>query len=140
FRGMGPALQLRIFAPNRSHENILVFQNHPELEAKRPGRYQYRVQDIQPRYYSGLQATKDPGVGLVWVGCLMIITGFSMILFLSHRRVWVRLTASGSNTRVDIGGSSHRNKLGFEKELEKMEDICKGMLPEDKINPQEGPA
>lgn len=132
FQGLGPALQAILFEPNRPPENFWVFENHPELEEKRPGRYQFAVQEITPRYYSGLQVTKDPGVWVVWTGCFLMMAGFFMVFFLSHRRVWVRLTGEERGTRVEIGGLSHRNRLAFEKEIDKMEETFKAMLSQGK--------
>ena len=120
FQGMGPALQVVLFEPNRPHENFWVFQNHPEFAQRRPGPYQFTIREIEPIYYSGLQATKDPGVWVVWVGCFSMMAGFYMAFFLSHRRVWVRLTEKEGGTLVEIAAASHRTRTGFEKEFEKI--------------------
>jgi len=127
FQGLGPALQILLFEPNHPPENFWVLQHHPELEEKRQGRYRFKIEEITPRYYSGLQATKDPGVWVVWSGCSLMIAGFFMVLFLSHRRIWVRLGEEGKGTRVDIGGVSHRNRLGFEKDMAKIEQALQEM-------------
>jgi cytochrome c biogenesis protein len=119
-QGLGPAFQVMFFEPNRPHENFLVFQNHPALEDRQPGAYRFRIKEIIPQYYSGLQVNKDPGVPLVWAGCILMIIGFYLTFFRSHRRLWVRLSAKGGDTLVEIGGSSHRNRIGFEQEFAKM--------------------
>lgn len=126
FQGMGPAFQVLFFEPSRPHENFWVFQHHPEIDQKRPGRYQFTVKEFDPRYYSGLQVTKDPGVWVVWLGCFLMMAGFYMAFFMSHRRVWVKLTEREAGTLVEIAGSSHRDRLGFEKEFEKIEQALKG--------------
>jgi len=119
-QGMGPAFQVMSLEPNRPHETFFVLQNHPEMEDRRPGAYRFRVREIFPKYYSGLQVTKDPGVPLVWTGCVFMIVGFYLTFFLSHRRLWVRLSTRGKETSLEFAGSSHRNRIGFEQELEKM--------------------
>lgn len=119
-QGMGPALQIIFSEPNRPQQNFWVFQNHPEFEDQRPGRYRLTIKEIEPRYYSGLQVTKDPGVGVVWAGCLIMIAGFYMTFFMSHRRIWVRLTEKEGGTLVAIAGSSDRDRTGFEEEFEKI--------------------
>ena len=106
--------------PDRPHETFFVLQNHPEMEERRPGSYRFRIREIVPRYYSGLQVTKDPGVPLVWTGCVFMIVGFYLTFFLSHRRLWVRLSPQGENTLLEFAGFSHRNRIGFEQEFEKM--------------------
>jgi cytochrome c biogenesis protein len=64
--------------------------------------------------------TKDPGVWVVWVGCFLMMAGFYITFFLSHRRVWVRLTEKEGRTLVEIAAASHRDRAGFEKEFEKI--------------------
>jgi cytochrome c biogenesis protein len=127
-QGMGPAFQIMSFEPNRPHENFMVFQKHPEMEDRRPGPYRFLIREIVPKYYSGLQVNKDPGVLLVWVGCALMIIGFYLTFFLSHRRLWVRLSGKGKETLLEIAGSSHRNRIGFEQEFEKMVHSLKEKL------------
>jgi cytochrome c biogenesis protein len=115
--------------PNRPRENFFILPNHPEMEDRRPGAYRFKVREIVPRYYSGLQVNKDPGVPLVWTGCILMIVGFYLTFFLSHRRLWVRLSTRGKDTFLEFGGSSHRNRIGFEQEFEKMFHALRDGLP-----------
>jgi cytochrome c biogenesis protein len=133
-QGMGPALQVLLFELNRPHENFWVLLNHPEFSQRRPGPYQFNIKEIEPRYYSGLQVTKDPGVWVVWAGCFLMMAGFYVAFFLSHRRIWVRLTEKGGKTWVEIAGASHRDRAGFEKEFEKM---IQALREKEKSNPEE---
>ena len=141
-QGMGPAFQVLSLEPNRPHENFFVLQSHPEMEDRRPGAYRFQIREITPRYYSGLQVTKDPGVPLVWTGCLLMVAGFYLAFFLSHRRLWVRLSARGKETLLEIAGSSHRNRTGFEEEFEKMFQALRAeiLTPGNRSQEREGQA
>ncbi len=119
-QGLGPAFQVTSLETNRPHENFFVVQNHPEMEDRRPGAYRFKIREIVPRYYSGLQVNKDPGVPLVWTGCILMVVGFYLTFFLSHRRLWVRLSNRGADTLLEFAGFSHRNRIGFEQEFERM--------------------
>jgi cytochrome c biogenesis protein len=130
FQGMGPALQGLLFHSQSRHENLFILQNHPEWETQRPGRYQFTIKEMKPRYRSILQANRDPGVWVVWVGCFMMCGGFYMAFYLSHRRVWVRLSQEGQGTKVEITGSSHRDRPGFEREFEK---ICQALQSQNRL-------
>ncbi len=55
-----------LLKPTGLEENFLVFQNHPEFVPQRPGRYRFRIKEIEPRYYSGLQVTRTRESG--WSG------------------------------------------------------------------------
>ena len=48
-----------------------------------------------------------------------------MTFFLSHRRIWVRMIEEGEDTVVEMAGSSHRNRIEFEKEMEGIEKAFK---------------
>ena len=124
-QGMGPAFQGRLLEGERPVENLVILQNHPEFISKMPGRYEFRVREIQPRYYSGLQVNKDPGVWVVWAGCLLMMAGFYMTFFMSHRRIWIRMMEKKEETQVEIAGSSHRNRSEFEKEMDRIGQAVK---------------
>jgi cytochrome c biogenesis protein len=119
-QGLGPAFQVMSFEPNRPHENFMVFQNRPEMEDRRPGPYRFMIREIVPKYYSGLQVNKDPGVSLVWIGCALMIIGFYFTFVMSHRRLWMRLSGKGKETLLEVVASSHRNRVGFEQEFDKL--------------------
>lgn len=58
---------------------------------------------------------KDPGVMVVYAGFILLMLGLYICFFLSHRRIWVHLTATKKGTGVLVGGTSNKNKPGFEK-------------------------
>lgn len=124
-RGMGPAFQGTLLEGDRPVENVVILQHHPDFVPQKPGRYQFRVREIQPKYYSGLQVNKDPGVWVVWAGCFLMMAGFYMTFFMSHRRIWVRMMDKKGRTQVEMAGSSHRNRAEFEKELDRIEQAVK---------------
>jgi len=119
-RGMGPAFQGVLLEGERPVENLLILQSHPEFVHQKPGRFEFRVRELQPKYYSGLQVNRDPGVRVVWVGCFLMMAGFYMTFFMSHRRIWVRMVEKEGETLVEVAGSSHRNRADFESELDRV--------------------
>lgn len=119
-RGLGPAFQGTLLEGERPVETLVILQNHPGFTPQRPGRFEFRVRELQPKYYSGLQVNRDPGVWVVWVGCLLMMAGFYMTFFMSHRRIWVRMMEKKGEALVEVAGSSHRNRADFEKELNRV--------------------
>jgi len=135
FQGLGPAYQVMSLEPNRPHENFFILQNHPEMEDRRPGAYRFKIREIVPKYYSGLQVNKDPGVPLVWTGCVLMIVGFYLTFFLSHRRLWIRLSTPGKQTLLEFAGASHRNRNEFEQQFERMFLALRGgLLPPGRLS------
>jgi len=75
--------------------------------------------DIWGSQYTGLQVRKDPGVWIVYLGCLIMSVGLYIAFFTSHRRVWVKLSGSGGSTTVMLAASAHKNREAFERKIDK---------------------
>jgi cytochrome c biogenesis protein len=61
-------------------------------------------------WYTGLQVKKDPGVWWVWIGCGLMVLGFIITFYCSHRKIWIRITPEDQSCRVEIAGSANKNK------------------------------
>ncbi len=72
---------------------------------------------LTQHYATGLQVAKDPGVWWVYVGCGLMLAGIMVAFFLSHRRIWILVTAEGDRTEVLVCGGANKNKLGFENQF-----------------------
>jgi cytochrome c biogenesis protein len=79
--------------------------------------YLFALGPMETRYATGLQVNRDPGVTVVWIGCALMIAGFFVTFFLSHRRIWVRLSREKGGLRLMVAGQSHKNPVGLEREL-----------------------
>ncbi len=73
-------------------------------------------------------------MNIVWVGCTLMVIGIMIAFFMSHQRLWIRLSP-GQDGRVEVvlAGSANRNRLAFEKKFEKiqadMRAVKTGMPP-----------
>ena len=70
--------------------------------------------------YTGLQVRKDPGVGIVYLGCIIMAIGLYITFFMSHRRIWINVVEDKNTTKISIGASSNKNRASFEKKIEKL--------------------
>ncbi len=69
--------------------------------------------------YTGLQVRKDPGVWIVYLGCIIMAVGLYMAFFMSHRRLWAIVRADGKNqTLVTIVGTANKNRQHFANRVE----------------------
>ena len=109
YQSFGPAAQVNI----DTGTPFIVFKNYPQFDAKRGGAYSISLIDVQQSYYTGLQVAKDPGVWVVWFGCLLIVLGSCGAFFLSHRRLWVSIQQLDKGIGVKVGGNAHRNQPAF---------------------------
>jgi len=142
--GMGPAIQVLIRPSNGKETYFWVFK-HPQMILKRlPGPmarspkfnasafkpYTFFLDHLESAYYTGLQVNKDPGVNIVWIGCFMMIAGFFVTFFMSHMKIWVRLSEEETGTRISVAGTANKNPVGFQRELENLTNDLKDMLLE----------
>jgi cytochrome c biogenesis protein len=70
--------------------------------------------------YTGLQVRRDPGVWIVYLGCIIMAIGLYIAFFMSHKRIWLRLVPEKNGSRLLIGGSVSRNREAFERAIERI--------------------
>jgi len=121
FQNFGAAARIEVLPgmthehqSGESHPSFVVLQAFPDFDARRGGDYIFSMQDLDQRYYTGLQVAKDPGVWVVWTGCFLMVAGCMAAFFLSHRRIWLTIQPLDGKTGIKLGGSAHRNQPGFE--------------------------
>ena len=83
----------------------------------RKGQVFIAIADFVPRYYTGLQVSKDPGVWVVYVGFILMIIGIYITFFMSHQQLCVEVTAKGPKSQVMVAGTSNKNKMGMQKRV-----------------------
>lgn len=117
----GPAVKVGIFPKKGEAQSILLLQRYPDFDQQRGGDLVLTYDGIKQSWRTGLQVAKDPGVWIVWLGCLLLVGGLFMVFFLSHRRVWIRVSAG----RVVMAGSASKNQAVFSRTFDGMADMLK---------------
>jgi cytochrome c biogenesis protein len=103
------------FSDGKGDPSIFWVQTGQEALVKRSDTT-YRLV-IDQLYATGLQATKDPGVGLVYGGCVLMLAGLYVAFFLSHRRLFALIRPDGQGCRIFFAGDANKNRIGFEKKF-----------------------
>lgn len=98
-----------------------ILQRYPDTGVLTGG-HRVELLDYWGVEYTGLQVSKDPGVIIIYMACVIMAIGLYMAFFMSHKKIWIRLVpASGkSAVRLLIGASANKNRLGIEKEVERI--------------------
>jgi cytochrome c biogenesis protein len=128
FKGMavGPALLGTLTPAQGEPAPVLLPITFPRFDNMRKGRVVISVAQssglFEERYFTGLQITKDPGVGLVYVGFTMMILGCMVTFFMSHQQMVVEMRGKGNKTAVMVSGKANKNKIGFQHKLERLAD------------------
>lgn len=79
--------------------------------------YTFVLKSVESKYYTGLQANKDPGVPVVWAGCVIMLAGFFITYFTSHRRIWVSVKRDDTGALIRVAGKSNKNPVGLGREI-----------------------
>ena len=72
-------------------------------------------------YATGLQVAKDPGVWLVYIGCISMLIGLFMAFFLSHKRIWFYRQEEKEGIVLYLSGSANKNKQDFSRLFNRLE-------------------
>jgi len=75
------------------------------------------LDDYEQHYYTGLQLAQDPGMNVVWTGSAILVFGLCIMLYVSHRKIWLVFEPQGRGTVMRIAGLSNRNAMAFEREF-----------------------
>ena len=117
----GPAARFEYTPPGKAPQFFVLFKNFPNFDEKRGGDLIFTYDSSDAKFFTGLQVAKDPGVGVVWLGCALMVVGICIAFFMSHKRVWIRISGS----RVVMGGSASKNPTGFSLIFDKLVEKLK---------------
>ncbi len=102
-----------------------VFAFHPNIHSSSNMPYTFRYVRFKGLQYTGLQISKDPGVWVVWTGCILMILGLIVTFFISHRRWWVLVEERNGKSEILVAGSTNRNRVAFEESFAKLVEELK---------------
>ncbi len=113
FRNLGPAFLLLLKKNGGKERQVLLFSNFPEFDAmhRKGSNYFFVVKDFT--HYTGLEVKKDPGVWIVWAGCLILVGGLMITFFIVPRSFWVMIEPSRKGSKIWVGGMAHKRKQAF---------------------------
>lgn len=107
----GPAARIEVHPLRGESSAFIVFANYPGFDEQRGAPLIFTYAGADATMFTGLQVAKDPGVWVVWSGCLLMVAGCYLAFFVSHRRIWVRITPG----RVIVAGGASKNQPAFER-------------------------
>ncbi len=114
-----PAVYIEFFESGKMKYSGWLLKRYPQTWSLPDGN---RVEflDYWGVEYTGMQVRKDPGVFIVYLGCILMAIGLYMTFFMSHKRIWVNISEEKGSVKVLIGASANRNRAAFEQKIEKL--------------------
>jgi cytochrome c biogenesis protein len=120
---VNPAVAIEFDIPNMEKFTGWILKRYPETGIL-PDGSQIKFEDYWGVEYTGLQVSKDPGVGFIYFASIIMTIGLYIAFFMSHRKIWIRITSHSSgkkgSVKIIAGGVTSKNRLAFEKEMEKI--------------------
>ena len=120
FRGndIGEAFAGILTPPQGDSIQVTLPLRFPSFDKMRRGTLFIAVVEQVPRFYTGLQAAKDPGVWVVYSGFILMIIGCYITFFMSHQQIGLTLKAAGKKTTVSVVGTANKNKAAMQTKVE----------------------
>lgn len=130
---LGPALIGTLTVSQGKPQTVTLPLKFPKFDAMRGGTVAISVIPSkaapQPeRFYTGLQVVYDPGVGVVYVGFILMLAGCAVAFFMSHQQVVVEVVAQQQGSAVMVSGKSNKNQMGLQVQLQRMADRMAGVI------------
>ena len=124
FRGhnIGEAFIGMLTPVNGSPVEVKLPLKFPSFDKMRKGRVFIAVADFVPRYYTGLQVSRDPGVWVVYIGFMLMIIGIYITFFMSHQQICIDIVKQGKKSRIGVSGTSNKHKLGMQKKVARLSE------------------
>ena len=139
FRGndLGPTLVCTLAQKNGKQVDVILPLNFPtfdrmtqRLDPARSDAVLVTLEGIQgptagnqkKRYYTGLQVTKDPGVGIVYSGFVLLLAGCAVAFFMSHQQVCIEVSPMKNKARITVSCRSNKGKPGMRRKAEEIRE------------------
>lgn len=123
-RDIGPAISGTLTPRDGPARKIILAVNFPRFDIMRRGDVVISVASkmvtTETRYYTGLQVTSDPGVGMVYAGFSLMIFGCLVTFFMSHQQVVVEVRAKSGKSAVMVAGKANRNRVGMNLKIKRL--------------------
>jgi cytochrome c biogenesis protein len=85
-----------------------------------------KLKDVASEIYvTGLQAKKDPGVFIVYVGFILMMLGLFFVYYFEPRIYWIYLTPKEDLVEISLGAYAKRDRAGIKIRLQELEDKIK---------------
>ncbi len=116
---VNPAVAIEFTEPGKEKYTGWILRRYPET-GMLPGGHSIKFEDYWGVEFTGLQVAKDPGVWFIYIASIVMGLGLYICFFISHKKIWVNIVKEKNSVRLTACGSTNRNRLSFEQEIDRI--------------------
>jgi cytochrome c biogenesis protein len=116
-----PAAQVVIARGSETLFSGWVFAKYPDftgMHASGPADLTVEFKDVQAPQFSVLEAAKDPGADIIWLGCVLLMAGLFLAFYWPTREIKLVLEETQGKTDIAAGGLAAKGRDAFEAEFQ----------------------
>src|SRR5581483_5016971 len=128
---VNPAIHMAVRNADGSIHNAWVLPKSGRTDAPNDTGIQFRFVSVDMNSVTGLQVAYQPGQWLIWAGCLILVAGLAMALYLSHIRIWgVVADDQQGHAALLLGGQPSKYRENFERTFHRLAGEVEAALAE----------
>ncbi len=116
-----PAALVEGFAGAEKVFSGWIFANFPDMDQMHKTResdWAFKLKSYEAGQFSVVEATRDKGVPLIWLGCILLMAGLGLAFYWPTWEVRAVLEDVQNKTDVTLGGLASKNREAFQAEFE----------------------
>ncbi|MFB0566920.1 MAG: cytochrome c biogenesis protein ResB [Candidatus Aminicenantaceae bacterium] len=94
------------------------FPDYARIHSQKETNLSFELKDFTAGNFSVIQAVRDPGVNIIWLGCSFLMLGLALAFYWPPREVKIILEESHGKTEVTAGGIASKSKDALQAEFE----------------------
>ncbi|MBN2199678.1 MAG: cytochrome c biogenesis protein ResB [Candidatus Aminicenantes bacterium] len=125
-----PAALVEILENGRTVHRGWVFARHPEygsLHGRADSKYALAFLSLKYDLVSLVEAARDPGPPLIWIGCGLVMAGLFLAFYWPPRETRVLFETVSGRTRLTAAASGRKNRAAIAEEFRNMVGEWKGL-------------
>lgn len=97
-----------------------VFAHYPDfgqMHGAKETDLAFELKNFEAGQYSVIEAARDPGVNLIWIGCILLMAGLGVAFYWPPWEMKILLEESQGKTDVIAGGIASKSRERFDNEF-----------------------
>jgi cytochrome c biogenesis protein len=97
-----------------------IFAHYPDfgqMHGAKETDLAFELKNFVAGQYSVIEAARDPGVNLIWIGCILLMAGLGIAFYWPPWEMKILLEESQGKTDVIAGGIAAKSRERFDKEF-----------------------